>query len=141
MMRQKIVNSRLSGITERCAATNSAAARPAMTLSLRSIAVERLTRSDHERVRLAPPARGCYHRCSLAPLAQLAEQRTLNPRVRGSSPWRRTPLWPALIHDPGVSVDLAWGQTEAIVGPPTDRPPTDVVTGLRGTFRIGLGRP
>ena len=27
----------------------------------------------------------------LAPLAQLAEQRTLNPRVRGSSPWRRTP--------------------------------------------------
>ena len=26
-----------------------------------------------------------------APLAQLAEQRTLNPRVRGSSPWRRTP--------------------------------------------------
>src|SRR2546430_6832236 len=25
-----------------------------------------------------------------APLAQLAEQRTLNPRVRGSSPWRRT---------------------------------------------------
>ena len=28
--------------------------------------------------------------CSQAPLAQLAEQRTLNPRVRGSSPWRRT---------------------------------------------------
>src|SRR5262245_8477311 len=27
---------------------------------------------------------------SRAPLAQLAEQRTLNPRVRGSSPWRRT---------------------------------------------------
>ena len=27
---------------------------------------------------------------SNAPLAQLAEQRTLNPRVRGSSPWRRT---------------------------------------------------
>jgi hypothetical protein len=27
---------------------------------------------------------------SQAPLAQLAEQRTLNPRVRGSSPWRRT---------------------------------------------------
>src|SRR5262245_45246463 len=27
-----------------------------------------------------------------APLAQLAEQRTLNPRVRGSSPWRRTRL-------------------------------------------------
>ena len=26
-----------------------------------------------------------------APLAQLAEQRTLNPRVQGSSPWRRTP--------------------------------------------------
>src|SRR5205814_3647474 len=26
----------------------------------------------------------------VAPLAQLAEQRTLNPRVRGSSPWRRT---------------------------------------------------
>jgi hypothetical protein len=31
----------------------------------------------------------------LAPLAQLAEQRTLNPRVRGSSPWRRT-FWRAL---------------------------------------------
>ena len=30
-------------------------------------------------------------RCQRAPLAQLAEQRTLNPRVRGSSPWRRTP--------------------------------------------------
>ena len=29
-------------------------------------------------------------RCLRAPLAQLAEQRTLNPRVRGSSPWRRT---------------------------------------------------
>ena len=29
-------------------------------------------------------------RCQRAPLAQLAEQRTLNPRVRGSSPWRRT---------------------------------------------------
>jgi hypothetical protein len=27
---------------------------------------------------------------SLAPLAQLAEQLTLNQRVRGSSPWRRT---------------------------------------------------
>ncbi len=25
-----------------------------------------------------------------APLAQLVEQRTLNPRVQGSSPWRRT---------------------------------------------------
>jgi hypothetical protein len=33
----------------------------------------------------------CYdHRVLDAPLAQLAEQRTLNPRVRGSSPWRRT---------------------------------------------------
>src|SRR5215472_3233025 len=31
------------------------------------------------------PSLGCN-----APLAQLAEQRTLNPRVRGSSPWRRT---------------------------------------------------
>src|SRR5205085_11738027 len=29
---------------------------------------------------------GPYH----APLAQLAEQRTLNPRVQGSSPWGRT---------------------------------------------------
>src|ERR1700753_4480531 len=28
-----------------------------------------------------------------APLAQLAEQQTLNLRVRGSSPWRR-PEWP-----------------------------------------------
>jgi hypothetical protein len=33
----------------------------------------------------------CYdHSVLHAPLAQLAEQRTLNPRVRGSSPWRRT---------------------------------------------------
>src|SRR4029453_9511608 len=34
----------------------------------------------------------CYRfgRCQRAPLAQLAEQRTLNPRVRGSSPWRGT---------------------------------------------------
>src|ERR1700761_3813156 len=29
-------------------------------------------------------------RCQRAPLAQLAEQQTLNLRVRGSSPWRRT---------------------------------------------------
>ena len=38
------------------------------------------------------PHRACYgtSRCQRAPLAQLAEQRTLNPRVRGSSPWRRT---------------------------------------------------
>src|SRR5262249_55561709 len=35
--------------------------------------------------------RCCYHHwVANAPLAQLAEQRTLNPRVRGSSPWRRT---------------------------------------------------
>ena len=35
--------------------------------------------------------RCCYHHwVAIAPLAQLAEQRTLNPRVRGSSPWRRT---------------------------------------------------
>ena len=27
---------------------------------------------------------------AVAPLAQLAEQLTLNQRVRGSSPWRRT---------------------------------------------------
>ena len=32
--------------------------------------------------------------CSVsAPLAQLAEQRTLNPKVRGSIPWRRTRAW------------------------------------------------
>src|SRR5215472_9307590 len=37
------------------------------------------------------PAGCCYdHSVLKAPLAQLAEQRTLNPRVRGSSPWRRT---------------------------------------------------
>src|SRR5215469_18977313 len=37
------------------------------------------------------PAGCCYdHSVLNAPLAQLAEQRTLNPRVRGSSPWRRT---------------------------------------------------
>ena len=33
----------------------------------------------------------------LAPLAQLAEQQTLNLRVRGSSPWRRTPLTSAFV--------------------------------------------
>ena len=37
------------------------------------------------------PTDCCYdHSVLNAPLAQLAEQRTLNPRVRGSSPWRRT---------------------------------------------------
>src|SRR5262245_65997605 len=39
--------------------------------------------------RLSGRARVCAV-VSRAPLAQLAEQRTLNPRVRGSSPWRRT---------------------------------------------------
>ena len=55
------------------------------------------------------PVSCCYdHSVLNAPLAQLAEQRTLNPRVRGSSPWRRTrsglglypfraaPRWPFL---------------------------------------------
>src|ERR1019366_3397419 len=38
-----------------------------------------------------PPADSCYdHSVLHAPLAQLAEQQTLNLRVRGSSPWRRT---------------------------------------------------
>ena len=49
------------------------------------------------------PGDSCYdHSVLNAPLAQLAEQRTLNPRVRGSSPWRRTrtglalyPFWVA----------------------------------------------
>jgi hypothetical protein len=35
-----------------------------------------------------PTAKG--HEMLYAPLAQLAEQLTLNQRVRGSSPWRRT---------------------------------------------------
>ncbi len=54
---------------------------------------------------------------AIAPLAQLAEQRTLNPRVRGSSPWRRTR--PDLgFSRPGSSFfDLAWGRAEAIMGP------------------------
>src|ERR1700689_1980350 len=43
------------------------------------------------RPRLARGGDCCYYHSVLqAPLAQLAEQRTLNPRVRGSSPWRRT---------------------------------------------------
>ena len=37
------------------------------------------------------PGANCYdHSVPKAPLAQLAEQQTLNLRVRGSSPWRRT---------------------------------------------------
>jgi hypothetical protein len=35
-----------------------------------------------------------------APLAQLAEQLTLNQRVRGSSPWRRTDTGPRLTPGP-----------------------------------------
>src|SRR5690606_10818957 len=44
-----------------------------------------------------------------APLAQLAEQRTLNPRVRGSSPWRRTARSPGHWRDrlrPGLSLSM-----------------------------------
>src|SRR5580704_12182455 len=37
-----------------------------------------------------PPIAATIASVPNAPLAQLAEQRTLNPRVRGSSPWRRT---------------------------------------------------
>jgi hypothetical protein len=45
------------------------------------------------------PAGSCYdHSVLNAPLAQLAEQRTLNPRVRGSSPWRRTRKSPGQSH-------------------------------------------
>ncbi len=39
-----------------------------------------------------------------APLAQLAEQQTLNLRVRGSSPWRRTNLFPGHVR----SARLPW---------------------------------
>ena len=43
------------------------------------------------------PAGCCYdHSVHHAPLAQLAEQQTLNLRVRGSSPWRRTRSDPGL---------------------------------------------
>ncbi len=40
----------------------------------------------------------------LAPLAQLAEQQTLNLRVRGSSPWRRT----RLPYTTGTSAHRGW---------------------------------
>jgi len=45
------------------------------------------------------------------------EQRTLNPRVRGSSPWRRTrtDLGPLLFQV--FLFDLAWDRTDAVLGP------------------------
>ena len=51
---------------------------------------------DDDPLHLATVGRTCAHdqgatMIDLAPLAQLAEQQTLNLRVRGSSPWRRTP--------------------------------------------------
>ena len=49
-----------------------------------SVGAPRAGRGSHPLQRCATIAK------SHAPLAQLAEQRTLNPRVRGSSPWRRT---------------------------------------------------
>jgi hypothetical protein len=52
----------------------------------------RTTQGSLRRERDSPCPRDCCYDHSVlnAPLAQLAEQRTLNPRVRGSSPWRRT---------------------------------------------------
>ncbi len=47
-----------------------------------------------------------------APLAQLAEQRTLNPRVRGSSPWRRTRK-----HVPDLRVLEVRGRAVVVPGP------------------------
>jgi hypothetical protein len=43
------------------------------------------------RVRSPGGPRSCSASC--APLAQLAERRTLNPLGRGSNPWRRTRAW------------------------------------------------
>src|SRR5271169_3042366 len=57
-----------------------------------------------------------------APLAQLAEQRTLNPRVRGSSPWRRTgtdlglyPFPAATLILRGAGLRPSWGHCDQLL--------------------------
>src|ERR1700733_7925949 len=56
-----------------------------------------------------------------APLAQLAEQQTLNLRVRGSSPWRRT-RWPGVICDSRGLVEAVSGRScaESLVSEGTE---------------------
>src|SRR6266851_572937 len=69
-----------------------------------------------------------------APLAQLAEQRTLNPRVRGSSPWRRTRpdlvLYPGRLSWPvpgGTRVGPVWDQALMVM---VSRPGCLVLAGV-----------
>src|SRR5690242_10683737 len=58
----------------------------------------------------------------LAPLAQLAEQRTLNPRVRGSSPWRRTRTDLPLSSGVHLIADHVRGRAETRMRPPKCAP-------------------
>jgi hypothetical protein len=62
----------------------------ARDVSAGSRAAPRENGQDTRPIRRAARSLLTSGRCQRAPLAQLAEQRTLNPRVRGSSPWRRT---------------------------------------------------
>jgi hypothetical protein len=94
----------------------------------------------------------CYDQSVLnAPLAQLAEQRTLNPRVRGSSPWRRTRKSPGQSHSrrwlwcardrPGSNASSNRGHSLVLVVPqgaghPIGRLPQD----LRRDVAIGVHR-
>jgi hypothetical protein len=53
-------------------------------------------------------ARRARLHCIYGPLAQLAEQRTFNPRVQGSIPWRPTPFHLAFRSRVGVFIRVIW---------------------------------
>ena len=106
--------------------------RPRFPRGLRHVSA--LARSVPKQVRTVGPAPrvltfclGARPRRTIAPLAQLAEQLTLNQRVRGSSPWRRT--YPALprgcSHPPfRVSGELSGPWSFAGAGGRGERPMT-----------------
>src|SRR5581483_2957952 len=83
------------------------------------------------------PATGTANVLNRAPLAQLAEQRTLNPRVRGSSPWRRT--LPDLAFRPfGRGAGLVFGLVWEHIGNTGSRGARDERRGGFGCFAFGV---
>jgi hypothetical protein len=64
--------------------------------------IDRTEPPDHPRIACNPGVRPAQSTCPVGPHA------TLNPRVRGSSPWRRTP--------PDLGVPLPWGAPSVVFG-------------------------
>ncbi len=53
--------------------------------------------------------------CNYAPIAQLVEQRILNPRVEGSSPSWRTKIFSNYLYSNGCQIDVAFRNLSSIV--------------------------